>query len=398
MSRILRRPMFRGGRVSSYGTGIASGLADGGRVNLYRGGGPKTKTPTLNRDTIMPWDLGTYSDRTRGGAGAIYQGIGGPMWTGSEIMNYIKDNPKWGGMNFANTLSGTLNTDTNRWEGGKKYAYDATTDSEMLGLMRNMMDPDLPLIDPDKTAEENTTVDTTEIWDDYDAGNEEIKKIETVKKGEVDGEGNDPSDLDTDDLAAMVSKYEDLLGIKEAKGKDIADMLLSAGSKFLKPGATVKGGFSEFLGEEAKKGPGRGEKIKQAATMLAIKGEQAKDAAKASMESAVALKLVGITDKNKERAFTTRVADYTKEFMKDPYNQYKQKNAGSFANALVMSENLGKNQVFVGVMEYDTKGEATPEAGVIYIDPMAIIKGTPFYFNGTHYKTHKEAIEAQQGG
>ena len=38
MSRILRRPMFRGGHVSSYGTGIASGLADGGRVN-YEGGG-----------------------------------------------------------------------------------------------------------------------------------------------------------------------------------------------------------------------------------------------------------------------------------------------------------------------------------------------------------------------
>ena len=39
MSRILRRPMFRGGRVSSYGTGIASGLADGGRVGFKRGGG-----------------------------------------------------------------------------------------------------------------------------------------------------------------------------------------------------------------------------------------------------------------------------------------------------------------------------------------------------------------------
>ena len=38
MSRILRRPMFRGGRVSSYGNGIASGLANGGRVN-YAGGG-----------------------------------------------------------------------------------------------------------------------------------------------------------------------------------------------------------------------------------------------------------------------------------------------------------------------------------------------------------------------
>ena len=39
MSKILRRPMFRGGPVSSYGTGIASGLADGGRVG-YNVGGP----------------------------------------------------------------------------------------------------------------------------------------------------------------------------------------------------------------------------------------------------------------------------------------------------------------------------------------------------------------------
>ena len=39
MSRILRRPMFRGGPVNSYNTGIASGLsepgyADGGRVGF----------------------------------------------------------------------------------------------------------------------------------------------------------------------------------------------------------------------------------------------------------------------------------------------------------------------------------------------------------------------------
>ena len=38
MSKILRRPMFRGGRVNSYGTGIASGLADGGRVGFRTGG------------------------------------------------------------------------------------------------------------------------------------------------------------------------------------------------------------------------------------------------------------------------------------------------------------------------------------------------------------------------
>jgi hypothetical protein len=46
MSKILRRPMFRGGPVDSRGTGITSGLMDtpsyatGGRVGYYRGGGP----------------------------------------------------------------------------------------------------------------------------------------------------------------------------------------------------------------------------------------------------------------------------------------------------------------------------------------------------------------------
>ncbi len=38
MSRILRRPMFRGGRVDSRGTGITNGLMDGGRVNYKNAG------------------------------------------------------------------------------------------------------------------------------------------------------------------------------------------------------------------------------------------------------------------------------------------------------------------------------------------------------------------------
>jgi hypothetical protein len=39
MSNILRRPMFRGGgKVSSYGNGIASGLASDGRERFFEGG------------------------------------------------------------------------------------------------------------------------------------------------------------------------------------------------------------------------------------------------------------------------------------------------------------------------------------------------------------------------
>ena len=50
MSRILRRPMFRGGKVDSYGTGIASGL--GTRSGYFRGGGvsynPFSQSQTQN--------------------------------------------------------------------------------------------------------------------------------------------------------------------------------------------------------------------------------------------------------------------------------------------------------------------------------------------------------------
>ena len=48
MSRILRRPMFRGGKViDSRGTGITSGLMDGGRVG-YEPGGKVTTGGSLN--------------------------------------------------------------------------------------------------------------------------------------------------------------------------------------------------------------------------------------------------------------------------------------------------------------------------------------------------------------
>ena len=49
MSRILRRPMFRGGPVSSYGTGIATGLGynDGGRVGYAKAGEVKSYEETI---------------------------------------------------------------------------------------------------------------------------------------------------------------------------------------------------------------------------------------------------------------------------------------------------------------------------------------------------------------
>ena len=53
MSRILRRPMFRGGPVDSRGTGITSGLMDGGRVGYQSG------------DLVLGGDLYSKDDYTK---------------------------------------------------------------------------------------------------------------------------------------------------------------------------------------------------------------------------------------------------------------------------------------------------------------------------------------------
>jgi hypothetical protein len=73
MSRILRRPLFRGGAVSSYGTGIASGLADGGRVGLRYS---------------YPGTVGNAASGTN------------PGFTGAEIMEFIRSNPSQQGLNI----------------------------------------------------------------------------------------------------------------------------------------------------------------------------------------------------------------------------------------------------------------------------------------------------------
>ena len=55
MSRILRRPMFRGGMpIDSRGTGITSGLYDGGRV------GYQTGNLVLGRDLYSPQDFSKF--------------------------------------------------------------------------------------------------------------------------------------------------------------------------------------------------------------------------------------------------------------------------------------------------------------------------------------------------
>jgi len=296
MSRILRRPMFRGGRVDSRGTGITSGLGyeKGGRVG-YKDAGAVTggdimsrlsnffTKPALNPDgtpITLPkrnfvddatFLLGPGKFLKAGGAGLNMLRQAGkyalknddPFRVGKEVVEqvpflsnqYFKQvaRPYLSGMK--ETLSGA---------GGKlkdygiigalglggtgyglKKGYDA--------FMSEDEDPDLEKIKKDEFEQEQRDA-LEKILDD------QLSNKKEKVKDSIGGK---------DAIKENTKEYAEILGGDKARGKDVTDMLLSFAGKALKPEATVKGAFGEFFEEEAKR-PGRGEKIDQAAATLAI--------------------------------------------------------------------------------------------------------------------------------
>ena len=100
MSKIYRRPMFRGGgKVSSYGNGIATGLADGGRVNLFAGGPP-------NLSSLYGKNFGGATSNPIGGNTVTSN----PMKTGTSIVETALNNAK---TNTSKIKSGLGNIKTN---------------------------------------------------------------------------------------------------------------------------------------------------------------------------------------------------------------------------------------------------------------------------------------------
>jgi hypothetical protein len=298
MSRILRRPMFRGGRVDGRGTGIASGLGyeKGGRVG-YQPGGAVTggsimnrlsnffNSPALNPDgtpVTLPrrnivddaaFFLGPGKFLKAGGAGlnAIRQAgkyalkNDDPFTVGKELVEkvpflsnqYFKQvaRPYLSGMK--ETLSGA---------GGKikdygiigalglggtgyglKKGYDA--------FMSKGEDPDN---EDAALLEAEEKLKREQEFRDYMAKLTANEK-DTAKSKIPGKEG----------IKESTKEYAEILGKDKAIGKDVSDMLLSFAGKALKDDATVKSAFGEFAAEEAKR-PGRGEKIDQAAATLAI--------------------------------------------------------------------------------------------------------------------------------
>jgi hypothetical protein len=296
MSRILRRPMFRGGRVSSYGTGIASGLADGGRVN-YEGGGqigggsiygipyadgrygfkviPKVDFSNPAADMTLGKDILNLNEalNTVAPIGKVLPDEDEGELTKAEILANQKAFKKKMSVNTWDEFIEVPAVGRYAEEGETrmianpdyKPPYKTKKHTSRLGEVSYSKEPlsaeelAAPTTGTTLPGQEYIPDEDTDIVAAIESGDGE-EKIELEEKPELSSK---------EMVEANKELFGELLGLDKARGQDISDMLIGASAKFLKPGATVKGGLGEFMEAESQR-PSRRQKLQDTAAGLAI--------------------------------------------------------------------------------------------------------------------------------
>ena len=253
MSRTLRRPMFRGGRVSSYGTGIASGLAEGGRVGYYidRKGGIVTGGDIMNMNRNQALKLaelyGPTSIERFPGETEAYQTVTGPIMGGET-----------GGSDWLKNWYNRQKPEYKTFESYVTETGDVPIDTET-GKEREVVPP----------GEKGDTVTGQGF---------------VTPKANIDTRLIDKKVLEiqnSDDAELSLEDIKEALGGKKAFGRDATDMLLGfAGAK----GDTVMEKFQDFAATESKKGPSRTEQIDTAAATFMLKDKFQSKRDKANIE------------------------------------------------------------------------------------------------------------------
>jgi len=259
MSKILRRPMFRGGPVSSYGTGIASGLGynTGGRVGYSNGGGIITLQDILKQ--------------------------GGAPMTGQQILDFAQTNKLNLGPDFKiNRFSKFIPEQVTVGEG--------TEDERDISYSDFVSQFGIPKYEDEKSfVGGEDTQGTIEALEKVQIKTDEKGKpvtdaagnpVYTGNQGEIEKklkpEPKTEPNLDNKEVSTelTVDDYVKMLGGDKARRRDVGDMLGRASAAFLGTG-DVREGIAKFMETESKAGPGRLEKIQQAAAMIDIKDKVA---------------------------------------------------------------------------------------------------------------------------
>ena len=285
MSRILRRPMFRGGRVDGRGTGITSGLGyeKGGSVNIPKRGlvdGPGGYA-----------GLSLAEQRAK----LAYEKPGTTKYTDNYVLdrlNEYKGNLYTGGIPDVDIEYGMQLIPPISDERQAQINYMTDTPKE---FEKNFYEGKLPGADTNYNKLQSDQLAAAKLAGDEDLFNLLTKKDTPVLSANVNT-NTETGEQSSDDLLDIdKEKFAKLLGGDKARGEDISNMLMSFAGKALKPEATVKGAFGEFFEEEAKR-PSSKTKVDQAAAQLAINKYIKGEISKAEMEKLVMLNRTKISD------------------------------------------------------------------------------------------------------
>ena len=282
MSRILRRPMFRGGQViDSRGTGITFGLMDGGRVGFFNGGDTITGGKLVSDDSI-PLNFSDLAN-TKYSVGMPIPIEGAATKTITEkVEEKVKEAPQKTSSkaiidDFSmsempydvipseqDILTNKLQSITKKANDGKFLNNEERELADKYGIIYGRDNFDAP--NKEEIQSKNINIaNTAEIKPDKIE-----KKDDTTNTllNEIINEGEELPEVDAKTAVAENKKlFAELLGGDKARSQDIGDMLLRFAAA---PGSTTQEKFQTYLDAESKAGKGRLEKINETAAALAI--------------------------------------------------------------------------------------------------------------------------------
>ena len=302
MSKILRRPMFRGGPVDSRGTGITSGLMDGGRVGYKDAGsvtgmgllkkyvlGPRFTDPNFQPPKLFPKNVTPFN------FGQSPKDYANALSEGSSYREYLESQSKPQEFETEVTESGDVKFKLD--EKGDKIPIE-TEDLSLKETIEKKRIEDITAKDTqgmdlvDLGLSKKSDLPGTNILEER-ADSKKIKKAKNNLENVGSGDGSTLGKETEESTEFTVKDYIKMLGGDKARRRDLSDMLAGASAAFLGTGS-VKEGLAQFMAKQAESGPSRLEKIEQAAATLDIKDKIATKRAKETLNQTLAAKAFGI--------------------------------------------------------------------------------------------------------
>jgi hypothetical protein len=285
MSKILRRPMFRGGPVNSEGTGITSGLnegyATGGRVGYADG--PSMFGVGYEPSSDVSSQQQKYNEFMKEYGGGEYFEPGATTDIYGKYVSGLEEKTKPAG--FFEFATSALNPFKSTYGGVSRYGQQkdveyATSDVGKQAIMSD--------IEKKRQQQAQIILANPKLAPDKVTAAKQILGITDESTGAGTGTGKDQNEISMDDVEARTEKYAKLLGYDKAKTQSIYDAMLAASPAFFKGrsfGETASGVLEAVNKSGAFDKPTN---IKQAAAQLSIQREILMDKAKAEASAKMA--------------------------------------------------------------------------------------------------------------